>query len=284
MMSGTVSTEFLTTTAIQAWENGKTDVIGWEENGEKKYALGTVPGGPNIGKPAFQFLLPLMKPLSDGGTVIQESKNCISFIPAGFRNAKTVNTMNPVREEIGGTTALMSLVHVLTIPKNTRIYNATTLNESHVELLNEMKQLGNQSVLKLMVAGPQFIGSLEWVLAQDGELEMNDGTKYSTKVLESDMADECGVNLPKIRAKCLNGYNVSDTFHVGQAASIGWLHLHSFVTELRTSAYDTMEQNAAEKGYRKNTPFDEIMDGLTQMDEEEVPLERTFSVWKDASQ
>ena len=150
---------------------------------------------------------------------------------------------------------------------------------------NEMKELGNQSVLKLMVAGPKFIGSLEWVLAQDGELEMNDGTKHSTKVLESDMAYNCGSNLSKVRAKCLNGYNVSDTFHVGQASSIGWLHLHSFVTELRTSAYDTMESNAEEKGYSKNTPFDEIMDKLTQMDEEEeVPLERTFSVWKDASQ
>ena len=276
MMSANVSTEILTATAIHKWQNGEADVIEWEENGEKKYAHGTVPGGPNIGKPAFQFLLPLMKPLSNGGTVVMESGNCISFIPAGFRNAKTVNTMNPVREEIGGTTALMSLVHVLTIPKHTRIYNATTLNESHVELLNEMKQLGNQSVLRLMVAGPQFIGSLEWVLAQDGELEMNDGTKHSTKVLESDMAHKCGINLRKVRAKCLNGYNVSDTFHVGEAASIGWLHLHSFVTELKTSAHDTMEKNAAEKGYRKNTPFDEIMDGLT----EEVLLERTDSEWK----
>ena len=137
-----------------------------------------------------------------------------------------------------------------------------------------------------MVAGSKFIGSLEWVLAQDGELEMNDGTKHSTKVLESDMAHKCGTNLSKVRAKCLNGYNVSNTFHVGQASSIGWLHLHSFVTELRTSAYDTMESNAEEKGYSKNTPFDEIMDKLTQMDEdeEEVPLKRTKSEWKDASQ
>ena len=158
--------------------------------------------------------------------------------------------------------------------RNTRIYNATTLNESHVELLNEMKQLGNQSVLKLMVAGPQFIGSLEWVLAQDGELEMNDGTKHSTKVIESDMSNS-NVNILKninYIARDLGwketpdaiGFNideseVSHSFHVGDAASIGWLHLHSYMTKLTTSAYDTMEMMS---NYRKNTPFDEIMDGL----------------------
>ena len=72
---------------------------------------------------------------------------------------------------------------------------------------------------------------------------------------------------------------VSHSFHVGDAASIGWLHLHSYMTKLRTSAYDTMEMMT---NYRKNTPFDEIMDGLTQ--EDEVLLERTMSVWKDVSQ
>jgi hypothetical protein len=277
-MAGNVSTEYLSATAIQKWETGETDEISWEENGEIKYAHGTVPGGPNIGKPAFQFLLPLMKSITDGGTVIMETDNCISFIPAGFRNAKTVNTMNPVREEIGGTTALMSLVHVLTIPKNTRIYNATTLNESHIELLNEMKELGYQSVIKLMMSDKNLIGSLEWVIDQDGELEMNDGVKHSTKVIESDMSHKCRINFRKVLRKSLNGFNVSNTFHVGQAASIGWLHLHSFVTELRTSAYDTMERNAADKGYRKNTPFDEIMDSLTKMDEDDVGLERTVTV------
>lgn len=260
--------------AVQKWENHETDVIAWEENGETIYGHGTVPGGPNIGKPVFQFLLPLMKPLSNGGTVVMESGNCISFIPAGFRNADTVNTMNPVREEIAGTTALMSLVHVLTIPKYTRIYNANTLNGSHIELLKEMKELGNQSVKKLAQEGPEFIGSLEWVLAQDGELEMNDGTKHSTKVIESDMSSS-NVNILKninYIARDLGwketpdaiGFNideseVSHSFHVGDAASIGWLHLHSYMTKLRTSAYDTMEMMT---NYRKNTPFDEIMDGL----------------------
>ena len=187
------------TLAISRWERGESETISWQnENGVTEYGPGTVPGGPNIGKPAFQFLLEAhqLKPLSDGGTVVQESKNCISFIPAGFRNADTVNTMNPVREEIAGTTALMSLVHVLTIPKYTRIYNANTLNGSHIELLKEMKELGFQSAKKLAQEGPEFIGSLEWVLAQDGELEMNDGTKHSTKVIESDMSSS-NVNILK---------------------------------------------------------------------------------------
>ena len=90
--------------------------------------------------------------------MVCESTNCISFIPAGFRNASTPNTMNPVREEIGGTTALMSLVHVLTIPKDVRIYNAATLRKEHLPVLEEMEELGQKAVDILMEIWSRSIG------------------------------------------------------------------------------------------------------------------------------
>ena len=73
--------------AVSSWENGETDIIKYSEGGEEKIAPGTCPGGPNLGKPFFQFL-PLHKTFEEGGTKVAESENCISFIPAGFRGVR----------------------------------------------------------------------------------------------------------------------------------------------------------------------------------------------------
>lgn len=239
--------------AVHDWELGNRDTISYVSNGETVLAPGTCPGGPNVGKPFFQFL-PLRKSFEDGGTMVCESQNCISFIPAGFRNAQTPNTMNPVREEIGGTTALMSLVHVLTIPKTTRIYNAATLTPEHKGLLEEMNQLGERAVKILMESDSQQLGSLQWVYKQDGALEMKDGTMKSTKVLATDLSPQCQKNYGFLLKK----YKIFNAFHVYPAASIGWLHLHSYVGDLLTTTHDTMEKEAETKGYRKNTNYDFI--------------------------
>lgn len=237
--------------AVHSWESGVRDTITYVSNGKPVLAPGTCPGGPNVGKPFFQFL-PLNKSFEQGGTLVCESQNCISFIPAGFRNASTPNTMNPVREEIGGTTALMSLVHVLTIPKNTRIYNASTLKPEHKALLQEMKELGERAVKILMEAGEDQLGSLAWVYKQDGTLQMKDGQVKSVKVVDTDLSPDCRSNY----GKPLQKYKTLNSFHVFPAASIGWLHLHSYVGDLLTTAHDTMESEAASKGYRKNTDYD----------------------------
>ena len=201
--------------AVHDWELGNRDTISYVSNGETVLAPGTCPGGPNVGKPFFQFL-PLRKSFEEGGTMVCESDNCISFIPAGFRNAQTPNTMNPVREEIGGTTALMSLVHVLTIPKTTRIYNATTLTPEHKGLLEEMKELGERAVKILMESDSQKLGSLQWVYKQDGALEMKDGTVKSNKVVATDLSPQCQKNYGFILKK----YKIFNSFHVYPSASI----------------------------------------------------------------
>ncbi len=237
--------------AVHNWECGLQDTISYVSEGNQVLASGTCPGGPNMGKPFFQFL-PLNKSFEQGGTLVCESENCISFIPAGFRNASTPNTMNPVREDIGGTTALMSLVHVLTIPKLTRIYNAATLKPEHKALLQEMKELGERAVKILMEAGEDQLGSLSWVYKQDGAIQLKDGQVKSVKVLPTDLSPDCRTNY----GKALKKYTTRNSFHVYPAASIGWLHLHSYVGDLLTTAHDTMESEASSKGYRKNTSYE----------------------------
>ena len=145
---------------IGEWERGNSETM--LLNG--KSIDGTIPGGDNIGKPVFQFLP--IKSLSDGGTMVMESQNCHAIIPAGFRDASTVNTMNPIRYEIGRLSSLMSILHVIVIPKEERIYNATTLNSSHKDLLNEMRELGRDAITKLILSDKNMIGSLKWQLNQ----------------------------------------------------------------------------------------------------------------------
>ena len=239
--------------AIHQWETGLTDTITYEQEGKLVLAPGTCPGGPNAGKPFFQFL-PLKKSFEEGGTMVCESENCISFIPAGYRGADTPNTMNPVREEIAGTTALMSLVHVLTIPKDIRIYNAATLRPEHLPLLKEMEDLGKKAVDILMTAGPTQLGSLGWVYQQRGTLEMKDGSIKSVEVVPTDLEYNCRNNFKKSLPK----YDTNHSFHMFPAASIGYLHLHSYVDQLRTTAYGTMERECRAKGYIKNTPLSHV--------------------------
>ena len=242
--------------AISSWENGETDVIKYSEGGP---APGTCPGGPNLGKPFFQFL-PLHKTFEEGGTKVAESGNCISFIPAGFRGGQTPNTMNPVREELGGSSALMSLVHVLTIPKVQRVYNASTLTEEHLPLLQEMKELGEKSTMILMKGSKTTMGSFKWQYSQEGDVEMSDGTMKSMKVVKTDLSPKCQKNFHK---KIPNP-TIFNSFHVYPAASIGYLHLHSYVGELLTTAHETMSREARDKGYHKNVPYEVVVKQLSQ--------------------
>ena len=66
-------------------------------------------------------------------------ENAISFIPGGFRG-EDVNTMNPVREEVGGDSALYGLVHVLTIPRKKFIM--LSLSQKITKPSEETKALG----------------------------------------------------------------------------------------------------------------------------------------------
>ncbi len=244
---------------IGEWERGNSETM--LLNG--KSIDGTIPGGDNIGKPVFQFLP--VKSLSDGGTMVMESQNCHAIIPAGFRDAPTVNTMNPVRYEIGRLSTLMSILHVIVIPKEKRIYNATTLNSSHRDLLFEMRELGRDAITKLIRADVDMIGSLKWQLKQTGNITMNNGKVYNTFIKTNDMSSRghCKRNLKNACNDKLSDNFMIDSirhyFHVGESASIGYLHLHSTADCFNTIARDIMEDKAKSKDTIKNTPFDEII-------------------------
>jgi hypothetical protein len=244
--------------AIDSWEKGETDSISYTDNEETVYAPGTVPGGPNIGQPVFQFKQEPRTPIAEGGLMVADSENCVSFIPGGFRGGTTVNTMNPVREAVGGLSALMSLVHVVTIPKDKRIYNANTLREEHIPLLQEMKELGEKAALILMKGPKTMPGSFKWVYSQEGIIEMNGGYTLSSVVIKSDLSPSCQKNFHK----SIKEPEIRNSFHVGQAASIGYLHLHTYIGNILTTAHDTMERGAIEKGYVKNTPFETVVNSL----------------------
>jgi hypothetical protein len=253
-----VETDWELQGAVDSWEKGASDTISYEDDeGKVIYAPGTCPGGPHIGKPVFQFIN-MGNSFADGGTMVAESQNCISFIPAGFKDAPTQNTMNPVREEVGSGSTLMSLVHVLTIPKNVRIYNATTLKPEHKPLLEEMRILGEKAVGILMKGPKEMMGSFKWVYSQTGNIQMNDGSTKSLEVIKTDLSPTCQRNYKKK----VKSPEVLNSFHVFPAASIGWLHLHTYIGDLLTTAHDTMEDTAYAKGYRKNTSYDVVVSNI----------------------
>jgi hypothetical protein len=244
--------------AVHEWEQGTTDTITYNDGSEVVLVPGVAPGGPNVGKPVFQYKKEPFTHITDGGLMVAESANCVAFIPGGFRGADTPHTMNPVREDIGGNSALMSLVHVLTIPKSQRIYGAVTLKPEHKELLKEMKELGEMATKVLMEADVSMAGSLPWVYKQTGTIAMKDGTIKSNTVVMSDLSPSCQKNF----GKPIKGYKIFNSFHVYPMASIGWLHLHSYVGDLLTTAHDTMEWEAASQGKRKNTPYEYVFKNI----------------------
>ena len=245
--------------AVEQWENGTCDTISYkDESGNTIYVPGTAPGGPNIGKPVFQYKTEPRKTFGEGGLMVAESSNCVSFIPGGFRDAPTVNTMNPVREEIGGNSALMSLVHVVTIPKDIRIFNAATLTSSHESLLKEMKDLGEKAI-DILINGPkEMIGSLKWVYAQSGSITMNDGTQKSILVTINDLSLGSQSNFGSTTSN-----DIRNSFHVYPCASIAWLHLHTYAGNLLTKSYDSQELYAENTyGCAKNTSYDKVLSSI----------------------
>ena len=238
---------------IERWENNEIDEIKPPPHG----FLGN-------GMPLFQFL-DISKTFEQGGTLVSESENCRAIIPAGFRKAPTFNTMNPVKFAIGGESALMCLCHVLVVPKNVRIYNAVTLKKTHIRLLSEMEELG-ATALKTLVEGTADVpGSIRWQLTQSGEIEMSDGPIKSVALEADDFAESCrdsfkGLSdgrFEQIQEESLGKMKFS--FHLGDMASIGYLHMHCYLGNLLTHSHEVMEAKAEKQDLRKNTPLDDVI-------------------------
>uniref|UniRef100_A0A6C0F5E6 Uncharacterized protein n=1 Tax=viral metagenome TaxID=1070528 RepID=A0A6C0F5E6_9ZZZZ len=241
---------------IRKWEQEESDTMLLEN----KPIHGVVPNG----KPVFQFL-DVSKRFHEGGTMVAHSRNCIAFIPAGFRKAPTYNSMNPVKYSLGGLSALMSLAHILVIPKNRRIYNALTLKRTDLRLVSEMEELGSIALLQLIRGPASMPGSIRWQLSQTGTIEDTEGNAHSLKIDTEDISESCQENFQLfIQGRLQELLDQSEasmkfSFHVGNQASIGYLHLHAYLGNLLTIAHDKMECKASEQGVRKNTPLDDVI-------------------------
>jgi hypothetical protein len=71
--------------AVHEWEQGTTDTITYNDGSEVVLVPGVAPGGPNVGKPVFQYKKEPFTHITDGGLMVAESANCVAFIPGGFR-------------------------------------------------------------------------------------------------------------------------------------------------------------------------------------------------------
>jgi hypothetical protein len=106
---------------------------------------------------------------------------------------------------------------------------------------------------------------LKWQLNQTDNITMKNGKVYNTSIKTNDMSSRghCKRNLKNARENKLSDNFMIDSirhyFHVGQSASIGYLHLHSTADCFNTIARDIMEDKAKSNGTIKNTPFDEII-------------------------
>ncbi len=255
---------------VEAWENETSNVF-FEHSGpkfDKKF------GVTNDGKPLFQWLL-------DRGWVkiLAQTEKHIAFIPAGFNKDKndklsegdklsvgelaSLKGINPVQHRLGGSAALMSLLHVLVIPKldYMRVFNAVTLPGKDYDF-DDARKCGEQAIRKLKRGPASEVGSLAFWLQQTGNLA----------VCDDDLSAKKGTVLPKTARN--HEMKIQRSFHVYGNNSIGYLHMHVYDGNLLTKAYDEM------KGDSKNTPVSVVQrwaEGMSQVLKEMQDLKKAQS-------
>lgn len=228
----------------------------WEKNNkamttDKGFKFYKKLGATINGLPVFEFLIK-----KHGIYPVAETPNNIAFIPAGF-NLKKDSTrtlteedlseiqvgentyINPVQYKYAEKSALMSLLHVLVIPKK-RIFNAVTLPGKKYDL-EEAKKCG-EIALKTLRNGPiSMVGSLKFWLN-------NKNPKW--KVNQDDMKSRLPENVNTYKM------DIKHSYHVYGNNSVGYLHMHVYDSNLLTKAYEKMD------GDNKNTPVEVVQDWL----------------------
>lgn len=264
------------TYSVHLWQIGENDTMVYNNTEVPK---GVLPHNHEFGgMPVFQsnvqsgWSVVKVKEPSDGGTMVLNTDGdipCMAFMPAGFRGGPTPNKINPFREQIGNPTGetpekcAASLCHVVTIPKNIRRYNIITCTSEDVPMLREMEKVGKQACMYLRDAPDTVVGSLRWHLKQDGTITLTDGTVVSTKLVESDFVDSTQFsNAQRVGIdSVLEAYenSIVTTFHVGESASVGYLHCHTRPTCFDLTSRENMDQMALSNDYLKETTIDECI-------------------------
>jgi hypothetical protein len=244
------------------WEKNETDEI--------RNADGTTPHGvlPN-GKTVFE-VVDCSKSFKEGGTMITQSDHFDILIPGGFRDFETVNKMNPVKYSLAGTRALMSLVHLIAVPRKDskiRICNAVTMDQiQHKRLICEMKEALVKGAIILIDGNPDMPGSIRWHLSQCSQVTLPDGTAALTLLNMEDMSPSCWDSYDGFTdgrfGEIINAAknSIEFSFHLTDVCSIMHLHGHGYAGNLLTLAHDKMEEEAEASGTVKNTPVDEVVE------------------------
>jgi hypothetical protein len=275
--------------SVDLWQNGENDSMIFNET---KVPKGVLPyDHEHGGKPVFQHSVQeswetvRVKTPEDNGTLVMKtsgSHSVMAFMPAGFRDAETPNKINPFREDIGnpdGTSpqkCASSLCHVVTIPVDICRYNIITCSEEDFDLLNEMDRIGKLACLKLRDGPDDMVGSLRWHLKQDSTITLKNGTVVNTKLLSSDFADstvfdQCQVNGIET-IKHLFEESMVTTFHVGESASVGYLHSHTRPTCFDLKSRVNMDRMAEDNGYIKDTTLSDCIKFIQSSEYKQIKI------------
>ena len=262
--------------AVELWEKGENMNMKYDG----KVPKGTMPfdhdfGGMPVFQPEVQqgFAPVKVKSINDGGTMVMDSMSptisTMAFMPAGFRDGPTPNKINPFREEIGNSNGdtpqkcAASLCHIVTTPTNIRKYNAITCNTNDISLLRELERVGKSACIKMLEADDSVLGSLKWHLKQDGKITMKDGREVNTKLLDTDFVDSSvfiglqSDGYESVKQKIMD--SIVTTFHVGESASVGFIHSHTRPTCFDLTSRANMDLMAQQNGYIKETTIDDVI-------------------------
>ena len=212
--------------AVTAWQRGDTVGIGTEKPSVFQRVMRRIATANAVPR-----------------TVLAETSEFVVMVPGG--TSWTWGEVNPPCRRTGGTRALMSLVHVLVIPKE-RIYNAVSLEAHHLPLLQRMQTMGQEVVRRLADGSPELECSASWMArgGYAGTNEANLDLSGGPAVLPSDMSQD-----PPRR-------EIVSAFHVEPHQSQDWLHMHVFSGPHATDGFDL-------HGH-KNTPVTEVCNALQQ--------------------
>jgi len=292
---------------VKLWQEGENNNMIYNET---VTPVGTLPHTHNLGgMPVFQkevqegWDVVKVKTPKDGGTLVMKTDGeipCMAFMPAGFRDGPTPNKINPFREEIGnpvGNTpqkCAASLCHVVTIPIDIRRYNVISCDKSDIDLLNTLDRIGKEACVKLIESDDSVIGSLRWHMKQDSTITMKDERIVNTKILDTDFMDSSVYTMAQsdgiqpVMKVILD--SIKTTFHVGESASVGYIHSHTRPTCFDLTSRGAMDELAEQSGYLKETLIEDVLEcvqseeyynlvnGLDQSEEEDDSLVRTRTV------
>ena len=263
---------------IDLWEKGENNNMVYNKT---EIPPGTMPSGEYIGMPVFQKELQdtttsermKITSIEEGGTLIMETEGkyaCKVFMPGGNKE-NTPNKMNYYKESVCNPTGdspqncATSWGHILVIPTNIRKYNSVTLEEKDINLLNEMKRVGELAFNKLLNGPDTMVGSLRWAMKQDDTITLNNGNIVNTKLTVEDFDGNSQNTFLKCQSEGVDVVkqsimsNIKHYLHVGQSSSIGYLHIHTIPVNMCLTSKTKMEENAEEAEYEKMTEVDDVI-------------------------